>query len=300
MKTIPTALQNHLDTRSTTLAWCWRVERSDGTVLGFTDHDVDLSFDSVTYKASTGMIGTEVEQTLGLSVDNMELEGAIDSVQINEADLAAGKYDGAEVTVYLVNWSDVSERVLIKSGNLGSITRGRVSFQAEFRGLTAQLGQSKGRLYQYSCDALLGDSRCGVTLAGSTYTGNATVVSTDGARSMVVSGLSSYSSGWFDRGVVTFTAGDNDTLKKEVKTHIVSGGIVTLRLWEPMYNAIEVGDTLSVTAGCDKTFKTCKAKFSNAVNFRGFPHIPGSNQIVQYANEGDPGQDGEGLYNGRD
>ena len=40
MKTLLPALQAHLDGGATTLAWCWRIERSDGVVFGFTDHDI--------------------------------------------------------------------------------------------------------------------------------------------------------------------------------------------------------------------------------------------------------------------
>ena len=41
-----------------------------------------------------------------------------------------------------------------------------------------------------------------------------------------------------------------------------------------------LGDTFTVTAGCDKQFATCQAKFANAVNFRGFPHMPGNDFIT--------------------
>ena len=54
MKQLSPSLQSHLDTGATTLAWCWRVTRGDGAVLGFTDHDRDLTFDGTTFEAATG------------------------------------------------------------------------------------------------------------------------------------------------------------------------------------------------------------------------------------------------------
>ena len=55
------------------------------------------------------------------------------------------------------------------------------------------------------------------------------------------------------------------------------------------------GDAFTVTAGCDKHLATCKAKFANAVNFRGFPHIPGNDYVIAFASPGDPANDGGKL-----
>lgn len=298
---IPADLQAHLETRETTLAWCWKITRRDGTTLGFTNHDRDLSFDGVTYEASTGFLGTEIESQLGMAVDNMDVYGAVDSVQIKEEDLEAGRYDNADIEVYLVNWQDVSQRVIMKKGNLGEVRRGKVMFQTEVRGLSHQLQQVKGRLYSYTCDALLGDSRCAKTgLDSPTFTGNGTVNGGNGYSTIIASGLDSYESKWFTRGKLTFTSGANSGIVREVKSHFFDNGIVSVSLWEPTPFKFENGDTFSILAGCDKTFKTCKAKFANQVNFRGFPHIPGSNTVIQYANIGDPNFDGGGNFFGKD
>ena len=41
--------QAHLATGLTTLARCWRVVRTDGETLGFTDHDLDLAFEDMRF-----------------------------------------------------------------------------------------------------------------------------------------------------------------------------------------------------------------------------------------------------------
>lgn len=297
---IPVGLQDHLNTRETTVCWCWKIERKDGTVLGFTNHDRDLVFDSVTYEASTGFLGTEIESQLGMNVDNMDVMGAVESDRISETDIEAGKYDNADITVYLVNWSDVSERVVMKKGSIGNIKRGHTLFEGEVRGISHELQQVQGRLYNYKCDALLGDSRCGVSLSSSTYTGSGAATRINSRSSMQVSGLSSYTSGWFGKGKLTFTSGDNNGVVREVQTHIISSSVVTVNLWDPTPFDIEVGDTFTVVAGCDKLFKTCKAKFNNFQRFRGFPHVPGPSTVQAYASVGDPNLDGGGNFVGKD
>ena len=299
---IPAALQSHLDTRETTLAWCWKITRRDAVVLGFTNHDRPLIFDSVTYEASTGFLGTEVESQLGMSVDNMDVFGAIDSTNITESDISAGRYDNAVIEIFLVNWEDVTERVIMKKGNLGEVKRGQTMFQTEVRGISHQLQNVKGRIYGYTCDALVGleDGRCNKDLSGATFTGTAAVISTNGKSTTVVSGLTAYEAGWFTRGKVTFTSGLNNGISREVQLHNNSNGTVSINLWDPTPFLIAVTDTFTVTAGCDKLWKTCKAKFSNQNNFRGFPHIPGPNALSSYANTGDPKLDGKGNFRGKD
>ena len=106
MKALPPGLQSHLATGATTLAWCWRVTRNDGTAFGFTDHDRDLAFDGTTFEAATGFTASEIKDALGLSVDNLEVSSALKSDRLNEDDLAAGLYDDAAVEIWRANWAD--------------------------------------------------------------------------------------------------------------------------------------------------------------------------------------------------
>lgn len=299
MRTIPTALQTHLDTGATTVCWCWRVERTDAVVMGFTNHDKDLSFDGVTYEADAGQTGSELESSVGLSVDNMEVEGAISSDQITVADIESGVYDGATVTIYLVNWADVSQRVILAHGTMGEVVYGSFSYRAEFRGLSAIMDQQRGRTYQYTCDAELGDTRCAVNLASAAYRGSGVVTASGGRGSMTASGLGAFTGGWFENGVLTFTSGANDGRSFEVRS-FGAGSSASISLWAPTSENIQIGDGFDIVAGCDKFFRTCKAKFSNSANFRGFPHIPPDEEIISYPNSGDKGLDGGGNYVGAD
>lgn len=300
MRTVPATLQTHLDTGATTLCWCWLITRRDGVKIGFTNHDRDLTFGGDTYQASTGFLASEMESSIGLSVDNTNVQGAVSSDEIAETDIYAGLYDDAVIDIYLVNWSDVTQRLLLKSGNLGEVTRGQVVFEAEVRGLSAKLQQKKGRVFGYTCDVDLGSTKCGIDLNSAVYKGTATVVSETGRSTLVVSGLGSYSDEWFTRGKLTFTSGSNSGLSFEVKSHKITSSNVVINLWSPAPFTVTAGDTATVTAGCDKTFKTCKAKFSNPDNFRGFPHMPGNDFVISYANKDDVTLDGGGNFVGAD
>ncbi|MBV9548266.1 MAG: DUF2163 domain-containing protein [Alphaproteobacteria bacterium] len=291
MKTLPPGLQDHLGSGATTLCWCWRLNRGDGTVLGFTDHDRALSFDGVAYEAATGFAAGEVQSALGLAVDNLNLSGALSSATLNEDDLAAGLYDNAGFQLWRVNWQDVSQRVLMKSGTLGEVTRQGSAFQAELRGLAQALNQKTGRAFSGLCDADLGDGRCGVTLTPI----SGTVASVFDARRFTVSGLEGAAAGDFTGGKLLFTGGANQGRAAEVKRHSAGGGVVTLELWQAMSTAVGTGDGFTITPGCDKSFATCRDRFGNGVNFRGFPHMPGNDSVVA-APAADQKRDGGSRY----
>ncbi len=286
MKTLPAGMQAHLDGGATTLSWCWRLARADGQVFGFTDHDLPLTFDGTTFEPESGFTASEIRTGSDLSVDAQDAEGVLTSTTITETDILDGRWDNAEVEIWRVNWQDVNQRVLMRRGAIGQVRRGRVQFVAEMRSLSHDLNQTVGRTFQATCDAALGDAQCGVNLNDPAFTGTGTVVTLTGDRSFTVSGLSAFPDGWFALGMLTWTGGANVGRKTEVLTHEVGTTDVTVTLLEAPVLAIMAGDTFDITAGCDKRFETCKARFANAVNFRGFPHIPGQDTVIRYAAKG--------------
>ena len=288
MKELPAALEAHLATGATTLCWCWRLTRRDAVQQGFTDHDRDVVFDGTTFEAAAGFTATEIRDALGLSVDNLEVTSAISSERVAEGDLAAGLYDDARVEIFRVNWQAPDQRVLMRTGSLGEVRRAGIAFTAEVRGLAHYLQQPKGRLFQFTCDADLGDARCGIDLDDPAYRGEGLVAAVAGPRRFTASGLDAFASGWFTRGLLSFTSGAASGQAIEVKMHSLAGGTVTLELWQPAHLPLETGQTFTVTAGCDKQLETCRAKFANAENFRGFPHMPGNDFLTVVARPGAP------------
>ncbi|MGH6770159.1 MAG: DUF2163 domain-containing protein [Xanthobacteraceae bacterium] len=288
MRSIPLALQAKLDAGVTTLCRCWIVTRRDGEVQGFTDHDEDLVIGAVTCRAGTGFAGAEATDQLGLAVSGSEIAGALADEQLTEADLAAGHYDAATVELHIVDWSEPSLRVLMSRGTLGEVRREGAAFAAEVRSLAHRLAEESGRLYTATCSADLGDARCTIDLDDPEFRGSGTVSALAGDTLLYVSGLGVFDDGWFSAGRISFTSGANDGLAVEVKVHRVAEDGVTVELWHAMPEPIAVGATFDITAGCDKRFTTCRDRFDNAVNFRGFPHIPGNDFVISYPTPGSP------------
>jgi len=286
VKEISAGLQAHLDSGATSLCWCWRLARADGVKLGFTDHDRDVVFDGTTFEAAAGFTASEMRDSVGLSVDNLEVTSALTSERLSEADLAGGLYDDARVEIFRVNWAAPDERLLMRSGSLGEVRRAAGAFAAEVRGLAHYLQQPKGRLYQFTCDADLGDARCTVDLDSAAYKGEGAIVDVLSERRFTASGLDAFADDWFTRGLATFTSGPASGQAMEIKSHTNAAATVTLELWAGVRAPLEVGQTFVVTAGCDKHLATCTAKFANAGNFRGFPHMPGNDFVTQFARKG--------------
>jgi uncharacterized phage protein (TIGR02218 family) len=219
MKALDPALQVHLDEGTTKLAWCWRIVRSDGVTFGFTDHDRPLVFDGSTFESESGFTASELRSSSDLSVDAQDAEGVLRSDRITETDILDGRWDNAEVEVWRANWSDTSQRVLLRRGAIGQIRRGRLAFVAEVRSLAHVLGQTVGRTFQASCDAALGDARCGVDLEDSAYQRNGTTTDLVGDRGFTAAGLDGFASGWFALGTVEWTSGANVGRRMEVADH---------------------------------------------------------------------------------
>ncbi|HVZ05142.1 DUF2163 domain-containing protein [Hyphomicrobium sp.] len=281
MKTLSPEFAAHLASGATTLCWCWRVARRDGVIMGFTDHDRAVTFAGTTYEAASGFAASDIKDSLGLAVDNLEVNGALSSATLTDDDLAAGRFDDARIEIYRVNWDDPSQRVLMRAGSIGEVRRSGASFTAELRGLAHYLQQQRGRLLQLTCDADLGDARCTIDLSSPAFRGTGTIISASSARRFTVSGLDTFENGFFSRGLFVFTSGASAGLKIEVKSHLKLATAVTIELWAAAEGPPSVGDTFAVTAGCDKRVETCKARFSNVVNFRGFPTIPGNQFLTQ-------------------
>lgn len=295
MRTFPVDFQAVLDSGATRLARCWKVVRSDGSELGFTDHDRVLSFDGLDFEPESGFTPSAIEAGTGLAADSHSVAGALSSARITEADIAAGLYDRAEVTLYLVDWSDPAVRVVQSRGLIGEIRRGALAFEAEVTGLSDLLSQPVGRAFQHSCPCRLGDTKCGIDLQSPAFAVDATVAAVDSAARLTVTGLAGFADGWFTGGLLRWTGGANVGLEGHVKAHLGVGADAIIELWlAPVFDIVP-GDPLTVSTGCDKTAATCNERFGNLLNYRGFPHMPGDDVAASYPNSGGA-HDGGSLF----
>ncbi len=293
MRSIPAGLAAEFASGATTLCRCWRATRRDGRRFGFTDHDRDLAFDGATFLASSGLEASEAESLLGLAVGGGEIAGALSADAVSEADIETGAWDGASVETWLVDWRDPERRMLLDAGTIGDIRRVGRAFSAELRSLAHRFDQEQGRRYVALCTAELGDEKCRVDMSAVSRRATAVVQSVGDRGSFTVADLPGFPPGLFTGGLARFTTGANAGTALPILAHASSnGGGEAIALWTPPPKPIAAGDAVTLTVGCDKRFATCRERFANSLNFRGFPHIPGNDFVTAYARQGEPGLDG--------
>lgn len=281
MKTTPAALTTHMAQGSTTLAHLVKLTRRDGFVLAATlDHDRPIPFEGLVYEPAQGMVPTDIETSGNLSVDNLDAKGALMVLGVTEADIACGLWDLCEVRVLRVNWmrpQDGAEK--LKRGWFGEISIGRGTFTNEVRGITQKLQQTIGEVVSASCKADLFDARCTVQATEGVWKFSGVVVSAVTSARIFSSAALSQAAGFFDAGKVTWTSGANAGLSMEIRAHTAGGAI---ELQEPMPFQIAADDQFTIFAGCQKReVEDCTAKFNNVINFRGFPKVPGQDQMFK-------------------
>lgn len=275
MRQIPETMSADLAGGVTTHAHVWRFTRRDGAQFAFTDHDRPLAFEALTCEPQAALRLGAVEKSLGLDVDTASVSGALNSEAVTEADIARGLWDGARVDLFKVDWRAPAVRVHLFAGFIGEVRRGAQAFEAELRGLQAPLNVPVGRVFSRFCDADVGDARCGVNLEASAFKGEGLVAAAPSSVTIHASGLEAFAPGWFARGRLVWENG----AESEVAAHNVSGGEAVLELLDAPGFAPAPTMSFTIHAGCDKRFETCRAKFSNSTNFRGFPHMPGNDAI---------------------
>lgn len=285
----------HLASGTTTTCRTWGLTRRDGVMFGFTDHDMDLAFEGFVFRASAGVTARALQQSTGLSVDNSEAMGALSDAGVTEADILAGRYDGAEIRCWLVNWADVAERRLEFRGSIGEITRAGGAFQAELRGLADLLNQPQGRVFQRGCSAILGDSACGMDLTKAGYAAEVVVEGVEDNRIFTFDTLGAFDDRWFERGRFRVLSGLAAGLIGVVKNDRLTGETRVVELWQTLGPAIAAGDRIRIETGCNRRIDTCRLKFGNIANYRGFPHVPGEDWIAASPTSGSV-NDGGSLF----
>jgi len=279
MRTLSTNLKDHYAEQVRTIARCWYILRTDGTEFFFTSHDKDLVISGDTYKSLNSGQTTAIENKAGLSVDTLDIEMVLDSGEITEDDIQAGRFDHATVWIFEVNYEALADgSVTISYGRIGEVELFENRARVEFRSLSQMLNINIGRSYLAECDAQFGDARCGLDLDALGYTETGTVaVVTDRAHFTTGTSVSASTNYPDGHGSITFTSGANNGLSMSIKTW--SGTSMVLVLPMP-FNPTN-GDTFTASYGCKKTLTVCRDTFDNVANFRGFPHLPGTDKMLE-------------------
>lgn len=255
-----------------TLAWCWRLARRDGVVIGLTSHDRDLTIGGIVYRAAPGMKPSALETSDSLDAGTMDLEGALSSMAIAARDLDAGRWDGAELELFVTDWSapDVAP-VTVARGSLGAIERRGAAFAAELQGVTRALDRPVCPATSPGCRAMLGDRACRVDLAPLTH--ERSVVAIDGRSVTLDSAVAGMAF-----GELLWIEGANCGLASPV----IAAEDAVLHLAEVPPLAVALPLRVRLIEGCDKQLSTCRARFANSANFRGEAHLPGNDLLTRY------------------
>ena len=279
MKATTASMDTHLALEETTLTSCWRIKRTDNVEIFLTEHDEDLLFEGNNYISAQGFNRSEIANSQELSVDNLDVQGILDSSVITEQQLRAGKYDFAEVRIFLVNWQDLTiGDIKLRKGHLGEVSLSDTGiFFAELRGLTQQYSQRIGDVYQPECRVDLGDAKCGFNL--STITVSTTIATvTSNKIFTVVAGTDV--DDFLNNGAIEWTSGNNLGVVLEIKDWILS--TKTIEVFLPAPFVVTIGDGVDYYPGCDKKSTTCFTKFNNIINFRGEPFVPDEGAVLRY------------------
>lgn len=271
-----------------TIVSCWKIERTDGTILRFTDHDRDIAVDGSTYTPADGLSSTAERHNENLGSRDTSYSGIVSDSSITVEDLEAGRYREAKVTEYLVDWTrpDVGP-LRTKNFWINDIVFTDEMWEAEVEGLTSYLRQKFGRKFTRECDTDLFSTECGVTRATYELTGQA-VSSVVTQRKKFQTDITSIEDDWFNDGELTWTSGNNSGITCPIKDYTETGGVV--ELWLPTPFDVSVSDEFDIVPGCNKlsgaddSIGHCKNKFSNLVNFQGFPFIPGTDKMYETPN----------------
>ena len=261
------------DGELSSLALCWRLERTDGAGIALTSHDQSVLSDGVVFEPAPGIMPASITRKLGLQPDSGEVAGALSSDALEERDLALGRWDGGTVLLTAVDWSDPGgQPVALLGGEIGRVTVDDDAFTADLSGAAARLEQPVCPATSPECRAHFGDKQCRVDLAGRTIV--ATVSVADGAVLTVNQPLDD----GYLFGRVRYMSGDNCGLSSV----ILSVGGSTVQVRDVPRAPVEAGCRVELREGCDKRFTTCVSRFDNAVNFRGEPHLPGNDLLTRY------------------
>lgn len=264
-----------------TLCYCWIITRTDGTRLGFTDHDDTLAVNGVECLPETGMVTGSSEVESGFSINGGQVEAALNADAISTEDILNGLYDRATVQHYLTNWQEPENSQLLRTMTIAKVTESNGQFTAEMDGLLSGFDAPQGRYFRRQCDAELGDAQCRINLNNNAYR----------IESRVLEDA--------DNATVSIEAPNREDTEFINGSLVLNGSTYSIANIQPKGSAWDIGlkkalktlvqkDTLcTVIKGCDKSFSTCKNRFGNHINFRGFPHLPGGDAAYQFAKSDD-------------
>jgi uncharacterized phage protein (TIGR02218 family) len=277
VRTLSGGMTTHLATTAHSRCNMLLLELRDGTVIGLTDHNHDLDYDlgdgEVTYSSATGILPSDIAQSVGLEADNCELRGPINDT-FTRAGILGGRFDRARARIFQVNWKDLTDGdIKTLAGNVSEARIEGGEFVLEIRSDTDRYNQVVGRVITNTCDADFADGiRC---FAEATEIVGTVTAATSGLL-FAVSFAGSYANDFFNLGTVVGLTGANAGVTREIFDWSSSGGI---EAFAPFPVTPEVGDTFTIRNGCAKDRPACM-EHGGILWFRGYPEVPGRKALM--------------------
>lgn len=288
MRSIPIALQDSLDTGSTTLCYLLKITARNAVSFGVTSLDVDVTYDDgggpITYAAQIGLNQSGIAATEGLEVPNADAQMLlVKQTAFNENDIQNGLLDYAKYVLYRVDWKDLDAgHYIVSTGTAGKVdSMDGVSGIMELRGLAQQLKQNFVELYSLKCRATFGSMPssqekrpCMFDTMTLWETGTALSVGAEPDRIFTTDlpeptgplGPLTYVP-----GIVRFESGANAGVEREIESF--DANVMSLKFPTPY--PIEAGDSVTARPDCGKEYVAdCKDRFDNHEWFRGEYRIP--------------------------
>ncbi len=280
---------------------CIKITRTDGVIFRFTAHDANIvirehreGYEAYEeYQSAASFSLTNLETSAGLLVSNMDIDGIIDDDAITEAELRQGKYDNAQVEIFVAYWADRQVRVLpLRTCWIGELQVEGSKFKVDLRGIAQRLAQTFIKGTSLECRHTFADggaegpsnfipsTTCGCRLSEATYTSTFTItdVSASSKDTFHCSGIPEpQHENYYQWGKARFTSGNNSGTSMEILFQYGT----RVKLFLPMPFPILVGTTVELVAGCNKTYTACGDKFGNRYNFGGEPFLAGSDLLTQ-------------------
>jgi uncharacterized phage protein (TIGR02218 family) len=257
--------------------YCLRIEPSTAAAVCITDHVTDLVIGGTTYKSGSGYQFSGLDSPSDMSAGSFDLEGILDVAGIDRDALASGIYDDAKVYLFATTWhTPIADEEPVAKALLGKVELKDGRYKIPSMMLIDALSQTTGKTFSANCKNTFGGTEFGGCHKVPTVR-TATVASVISRYSFTVTGITDPDA-FFTAGQSRFTSGPNAPLKAQrIKTY--AAGVVTL--YDAAYYAVQVGDTVTLTEGCQLRLEDCKAK-GNILRFGGFSFVPTSHQATKW------------------
>ena len=288
MKTITPALLTYLNALRPTgdanvcVADLFTITLATGTVLTYTNGDLPVAWNSLTFLANSLMVaGLTYKASTGVNVDKQQVTIIARSTDTLNGTpflqtFVQGSLDGAIIQrerAFFTNWTTNAAGNLVPIGTV-VMFKGRVATVDQIGRTMAKVSVASDavfldinmprRLWSPQCTHVLYDSGC--TLAKGTY--SAVGAAAAGSTASVIQWASATSA--YQQGTIVWTSGANNGARRTIKSATTG----SFALAYPLTSAPATGDTFTVSQGCDHSMSTCKNKFNNLANFRGYPYVP--------------------------